>query len=53
MTRVQYTLDMLLRHQADIYQVGLRYPRFMRYWLARLTYEQSAQTDRMVEALKK
>jgi fatty acid desaturase len=34
MTRTQYTLDMLLRHQADIYQVGLRYPRFMRYWLA-------------------
>lgn len=34
MTRVQYTLDMLLRHQSDIYQVGLRYPRYMRAWLA-------------------
>ena len=34
MSRTQYTFDMLLRHQADIFQVGLRYPRFMRYWLA-------------------
>lgn len=34
MSRVGYTIDMLLRHQADMYQVGLRYPRYMRYWLA-------------------
>ncbi len=34
MSRVEYTIDMLLRHQSDIYQVGLRYPRYMRYWLA-------------------
>jgi len=33
MTRVEYTIDMLLRHQSDIYQVGLRYPRYMRAWL--------------------
>jgi hypothetical protein len=26
---------------------------FMRYWLARVTYEQNVQTDRVVEALNK
>jgi fatty acid desaturase len=33
MGRVEYTIDMLLRHQSDIYRVAVRYPRFMRYWL--------------------
>jgi fatty acid desaturase len=33
MSRVGYTIDMLLRHQADMYQVGLRYPRYMKYWV--------------------
>ncbi len=27
--------------------------QFLRFWLARLTYEQQAQTDRLVEALHK
>jgi uncharacterized membrane protein HdeD (DUF308 family) len=33
----------------------LRYSiaQFLRFWLARLTYEQHAQTDRVVEAIKK
>lgn len=26
--------------------------QFLRYWLARLTYEQQAQTDRVVDALR-
>ena len=26
--------------------------QFLRFWLARLTYEQQAQTDRVVEAIK-
>jgi hypothetical protein len=26
--------------------------QFLRFWLARLTYEQQAQTDRLVEAIK-
>jgi TRAP-type C4-dicarboxylate transport system permease small subunit len=26
--------------------------QFLRFWLARLTYEQQAQTDRIVEAIK-
>ena len=32
----------------------LRYSiaQFLRFWLARLTYEQQAQTDRVVEAIK-
>jgi hypothetical protein len=32
----------------------LRYSvaQFLRYWLARLTYEQQAQTDRVVEAVR-
>jgi fatty acid desaturase len=34
MSRVEYTIDMLLRHQSDMYRVGLEYPRFLRYWLA-------------------
>jgi fatty acid desaturase len=34
MSRVVYTIDMLLRHQSDMYQVGLRQPRYLRYWLA-------------------
>lgn len=34
MGRVEYTLDMLLRHQSDIFRVGQQYPRFRRYWLA-------------------
>lgn len=27
--------------------------QFLRFWLARLTYEQQAQTDRLVEALRR
>jgi fatty acid desaturase len=34
MGRVEYTIDMLLRHQSDIYRVGLQYPRYLRAWLA-------------------
>ncbi len=34
MGRVEYTLDMLLRHQSDIFRVGQQYPRYRRYWLA-------------------
>jgi fatty acid desaturase len=30
MSRVEYTLDLLLRHQADILQVGLKYPKQLR-----------------------
>jgi len=26
--------------------------RYLRYWMIRMTYEQRAQTDRIVEALK-
>jgi hypothetical protein len=26
---------------------------FLRFWLARLSYEQQAQTDRLIESLKK
>jgi fatty acid desaturase len=33
MSRVEYTLDMLLRHQSDMFRVGVRYPRYLRYWL--------------------
>jgi fatty acid desaturase len=34
MGRVEYTIDMLLRHQSEIYLVGRRYPRYLRSWLA-------------------
>ena len=34
MGRVTYTIDMLLRHQSDMFQVGLKYRRYLRYWLA-------------------
>jgi fatty acid desaturase len=34
MGRVEYTIDMLLRHQSDIVRIGMRYPRQLRYWLA-------------------
>ena len=34
MGRVEYTIDNVLRHQHEIYRVGLKYPRYMRYWLA-------------------
>jgi fatty acid desaturase len=34
MSRVTYTLDMLLRHQSDMFRVGLKYRRYLRYWLA-------------------
>jgi len=30
MSRVEYTLDLLLRHQSDIYQVGLKHPKVLR-----------------------
>jgi fatty acid desaturase len=30
MSRVEYTLDLLLRHQADILQVGLKHPKQLR-----------------------
>jgi len=30
MSRVEYTIDMLLRHQSDIYQVGMRHPKYLR-----------------------
>lgn len=33
MGRVEYTIDLLLRHQSDIYQVGLRHPKVLRSWL--------------------
>jgi fatty acid desaturase len=33
MGRVEYTIDMLLRHQREIYQVGKRYPKYFRYLL--------------------
>lgn len=34
MGRVEYTIDMLLRHQSDIFRVGQQYPRYRAYWLA-------------------
>jgi fatty acid desaturase len=34
MGRVEYTIDMLLSHQSDIFRVGLKHPRYLRYWLA-------------------
>jgi fatty acid desaturase len=34
MGRVTYTIDMLLRHQSDMFRVGLKYRRYLRYWLA-------------------
>jgi fatty acid desaturase len=34
MGRVEYTVDMLLSHQSDMFRVGQNYPRYMRYWLA-------------------
>ena len=30
MSRIEYTVDLLLRHQSDIYQVGLRHPKLLR-----------------------
>lgn len=30
MSRIEYTLDLLLRHQSDILQVGLRHPKILR-----------------------
>jgi len=30
MGRIEYTIDLLLRHQSDIYQVGLKYPKYLR-----------------------
>lgn len=30
MGRIEYTLDLLLRHQSDIYQVGLKHPKTLR-----------------------
>jgi fatty acid desaturase len=33
MSRLQYTIDLLLRHQSDIFQVGLRHPRILRHLL--------------------
>ena len=33
MSRVEYTIDLLLRHQSDIYQVGLKHPKALRSWL--------------------
>ena len=30
MGRVEYTIDGLLRHQSEIYQVGMRYPKYLR-----------------------
>jgi len=32
--------------------VRYSFAQFLRFWLARLTYEQHAQTDRVVEAIK-
>jgi fatty acid desaturase len=34
MSRVEYTVDMLLRHQSDMFQVGVKYRRYLHYWLA-------------------
>lgn len=34
MSRVEYTIDMLLRHQSDMFRVGMKHPRYLRYWLA-------------------
>lgn len=34
MRRVEYTLNLLLRHQVDIVRVGLKHPRQLRNWLA-------------------
>ena len=34
MGRVEYTIDMLLRHQSDMFRVGMKYRRYQRYWLA-------------------
>jgi fatty acid desaturase len=33
MSRVEYTVDLLLRHQSDIFQVGLKHPKALRTWL--------------------
>ncbi len=33
MGRFEYSLDLLLRHQVDIVRVGLRHPKYLRYWL--------------------
>jgi len=30
MSRIEYTIDLLLRHQSDIYQVGLKHPKYLR-----------------------
>ena len=34
MGRVEYTLDMLLRHQSDMVRVGLKHQRYLHYWLS-------------------
>lgn len=33
MGRLEYTLDLLLRHQVDILRIGRRYPRYLRAYL--------------------
>ena len=33
MGRVEYTIDLVLNHQLDIYRVGRRYPRYWRMYL--------------------
>jgi fatty acid desaturase len=33
MGRIEYTIDMLLRHQSDMYRVGQKHRRYRRYWL--------------------
>jgi fatty acid desaturase len=30
MGRIEYTIDLLLRHQSDIWQVGLKHPKYLR-----------------------
>ncbi len=33
MGRIEYSIDLLLHHQLDIVRVGLRHPRYLRYFL--------------------
>ena len=52
--RYQVKPERAAENQRLIEAVFVRYSvaQFLRFWLARLTYEQQAQTDRVVEAIK-